>query len=157
MFSSPLNFYRMSIEKKVADAILQRDQQITLHNVRFDVQQPTIATLIEISELVAQLPETEGQNPLAIMQDLKNCEVVGKIFATLIMGVKKRKWYDFRYKSRKERLSNWIVNNCTPNELCGLLGEVMKLMQLADFFVLTASLRGTSLTRVAETTTVYGR
>lgn len=147
----------MSIEKKVADAVLQREQQLTLHGVKFNVQQPTIATLIAVSELVAQLPETEANNPLSVMQDLKNCEVVGKVFATIILGVKKRKWYDFRYKSRKERLSNWIVNNCTPNELCGLLGEVMKLMQLADFFVLTASLTGTSLTRVAETTTAFGR
>lgn len=147
----------MSIEKKVADVVLQREQQITLHGVKFSVQQPTIATLIAVSELVAQLPETEANNPLTIMQDLKNCEVVGKVFATIIMGVKKRKWWNFYNKRHYKRLSEWIVNNCTPAELCAVLTDVMKVMQLTDFFVLTASLKGTSLTRVAETTTASGR
>ena len=149
----------MGIEKKVADAVLQRTQEITLHGVKFTVTQPTLATLIAISEMVADLPDMPDaeKNPLTILKDVKQCRIIGDIIATLICGVKRRKWYDFAHRWRKERLSKWVVDNCSPNEICSLLGDIMACMQLADFFVASASLKGMSVIRVAETTTAYGR
>lgn len=144
----------MNIEKRVADTILQRKNKITLHGITYDVEQPTIATLIAISELVAELPYTEDTNPLNVLKDLKDSKVICDVMATLILGVKKRKWYHFAYRMRFKRLSSFILNNCSPAELCAVLGDIMQAMQLTDFFVLTASLKGVSLTRVADKTTI---
>lgn len=148
----------MSIEKRVADAVLQKKQHITLKGMKFDCEQPTIATLIRISELVAELPTTEENNPFAILKDIKNCKIIGDIIAVLVCGVKKRKWYDFTHKRRQKKISAFVVDNCTPADLSACLADILRAMQLADFFAFTASLKGLNLLREADkTTTVSGQ
>ena len=48
--------YEQTAEAKVADAILQEPIVVTIDGTRYEVAQPTIATLIKASKYISYLP-----------------------------------------------------------------------------------------------------
>lgn len=82
-----------TLEKKVTDAILQRssDSLEFAGNV-YPIAPPTPATLILISEQIAEMPEVrlDTDNLLfEVLNKAKGCKAIGKIAATLILGAKR--------------------------------------------------------------------
>lgn len=82
-----------TLEKKVTDAILQRssDSLEFAGNV-YPITPPTPATLILISEQIAEMPEVrlDTDNLLfEVLNKAKDCKAIGKIAATLILGAKR--------------------------------------------------------------------
>lgn len=82
-----------TLEKKVTDAILQRssDSLEFAGNV-YPIAPPTPATLILISEQIAEMPEVrlDTDNLLfEVLNKAKHCKAIGKIAVTLILGAKR--------------------------------------------------------------------
>lgn len=158
-------------EERVAQTILQQPMVIHVGDNDYSVAPPSTATLILVSAAVSRLPILE-LNPEKIVQGVlhnaKDCEVVGEIIATLILGAKhvndpvktKRKCrcsilfglihYNRNKKVRetkREQLSRELLENLTPRELQDNLAKILATMQIGDFFGLTTFLNEINQTR----------
>lgn len=82
-----------TIEKKVADAILQRSSDsLEIAGHVYPIAPPTPATLILVSEQIAEMPEVNlnAENLLfEVLNTARDCKPLGKIVATLILGAKR--------------------------------------------------------------------
>lgn len=153
-----------TIEKKVADAILQREQVITLENKKFKVAPPTAATLIMLSECVCELPTFTNDNVLSdVLHNAKETKPLGKALAIMILGAKRIKENKhvrvglFKRETELEWLTNHILNNLTITQLATLITERLAQMQIGDFFALTASLNAANITKpTREAETAFG-
>lgn len=178
-----------TIEKKVADTILQRScDSIEIDGNVYPIAPPTPATLILISELIAEMPDVrlDAENILfEVLNKAKDCKVLGKIAATLILGAKRVNehrtvivdslfsrrvfsWKRFRFEtdySKKKKvevdeldhLSKLILEGCTPKTLRELVAKRISALEISDFFGLTTSLSEANLLkRTKEVETTYG-
>lgn len=95
-----------TIEKKVADTILQRtSDSLEIAGNVYPIAPPTPATLILISEQIAEMPDIriDAENILfEVLNKAKGCKPLGKIIATLILGAK-------RVKEHKKILVDKVV------------------------------------------------
>lgn len=163
------------IESKVAETVLQISRQIDVNGVIYDVAPPTIATLILVSALAAEMPKVE-LNPNDILEEslfvAKDCKVLGDIVAVMILGakniiqtrpIKKKKWFGLwgvttEIKiNRQTELAENIRQNVSPKQLSVIIGELLRGMEISDFFGLTTSLISINLTRGVEKTIQSGR
>lgn len=82
-----------TIEKTVTDTILQRSSDsLDIAGNVYPIAPPTPATLILISEQIAEMPEVrlDADNILfEVLNKAKDCKPLGKIVATLILGAKR--------------------------------------------------------------------
>ena len=164
-----------SIEKKVTDAILQRASlSIEIEGREYPIAPATPATLILVSELIAEMPEVRSNVDNILFETLRtarDCKVVGKIVATLILGAKRIKenrsltiekesssrrfsWRKLRFinevkdievVSELEYLSTLILENCSPAAIGQVVSQRLMDMGLSDFFGLTTSLSEANL------------
>lgn len=175
-----------SLEKKVADAILERpSDSLTIDGVDYPIAPPSPATLILVSELVAELPDVKltGDNIMAgILRTARDMKPIGRIAAALILGAKrirenrmvirevgtgKKRWSWRRFgmteatrrvtMSEMDWLSERILDEVTPKTLARVVSKRLGNMEMADFFGLTVSLSGANLTkRTVEAETAFG-
>ena len=160
-----------SIEKKVTDAILQRASlSIEIEGKEYPIAPATPATLILVSELIAEMPEVRSDVDNILFETLRtarDCKVVGKIVATLILGANRIKehrtlmiekvsnsrnfsWRKLRFVNEVkkefeevsdfEHLSTLILENCSPATIGQVVSKRLIDMGLSDFFGLTTSL-----------------
>ena len=83
-----------TMQARVADEALERDEAITIGGVTYNVAPPSTATLILVSEAVAELPEMRLDSESLVtdmIREAKNCRPIGKAVATLITGAKRIK------------------------------------------------------------------
>lgn len=82
-----------TIEKKVTDTILQRSSDsLEIDGNVYPIAPPSPATLILISEQIAEMPKVrlDTDNLLfEVLNKAKHCKAIGKIAATLILGAKR--------------------------------------------------------------------
>lgn len=82
-----------TIEKTVTDTILQRSSEsLEIAGNVYPIAPPTPATLILISEQIAEMPDIrfDADNILfEVLNKAKYCKPLGKIAATLILGAKR--------------------------------------------------------------------
>lgn len=165
-----------SIEKKVTDAILQRASlSVEIEGRNYPIAPATPATLILVSELIAEMPEIRSDADNILFETLRtarDCKVVGRIVATLILGAKRIKehhtvtvekvsksrrfsWRKLRFinevkkdieeVSELEYLSMLILENCSPATIGQVVSQRLIDMGLSDFFGLTTSLSEANL------------
>lgn len=165
-----------SIEKKVTDAILQRaSTSIEIEGVRYGIAPPTPATLIMVSELVAEMPDVnvDTKNLLQeVLRTAKDSDIIGTITAILILGAKRvrerrmitvgrpvvarrfsfKKFRFVRYTKtvmeeveEVKRLSELILENCENSTILNVLKTRLIDMQITDFFAITTSLNVANL------------
>ena len=174
-----------TIEQKAAQAILQQPEEITIGDKTFQFYPPSTATLILASEAISQLPRLKlNEEKLAeeCLYAAKDCRKLGEIIAIFLLGAKhlketiktqqtqeKRLLYGFiRYErtidvetviDRKAELAQQLLEDLTPRELHTLAAQLLKRMQLADFFGLTTFLIEINLLRETkvEETTAFGQ
>lgn len=167
-----------NLEQAVSDAILQKSSEtITIDGVTYPITPATVATVIMVSELAAQLP-TINKGTDNVLQEVlsaaKDCKVLGRIAATLILGAKRvkegrqkelketdhvRQWSwrkmrhvtheveKVRYVAEIDYLAEKILDEVTNDTLTKLLGARLSLMQIGSFFELTTFLGGANLLR----------
>lgn len=174
-----------TLEKKVADAILERaSDSITIDGKEYPIAPPSPATLILVSELVATMPivKKDTENALyEVLSTAKDLSVIGKIAATLILGAKRIKehrkvavanteqakrwsWRKFRFVYSKSEsveeldyLAEKILEEVTPATLLKVVIKRIGNMQIMDFFELTTSLSAANLLkRTKEVGTAFG-
>jgi len=159
------------LEKNVAATILQQPEEITVGKKTYYAAPPSIATLILVSEAVSRLPhkaldaeKVTGE----VLANAQDCRPLGEIAAILILGAKavneavpvyekQRKSYLWglihrtRQKAvlhnQKDVLADEILANYSPQALNNLIAQLLKRMQIADFFGLTTFLTEVNLLR----------
>lgn len=151
-----------TIETKTAETILQTPNVFEICGRRFDVAPPTMATLIQVSKLMSQLPiklEKTDNYIYGSLMIAKDCEIIGLTVATLILGVKKHSnipaqknralnWLKIgKQKDRYQELSDLILENYSPSQLDKLVVDLLTRMELKDFFELFTSLQEINLLR----------
>lgn len=160
-----------TIEKKVADAVLQKAKVIEIGGVSYEVAPPSVATLILISDLLSNIPKVElGNEPDVLVWTLKNakdCEFLGDIIATLILGAKglseervvtKEHLFGLIKKNEvvfidhKKNLSSKILQDITPKQLSNLASNLLESMEIGFFFQVTTFLLDLNLTKATKTT-----
>ncbi len=166
-----------SIEKKVADTLLQKSKEIIIGGANYSVAPPSTATLILVSEMIAEIPDIDVQKESDILswslRNAKDCCFIGDIVATLILGAKgiteeieviESKFFGFQKKkvivtiNHKELLSKKILQELTPKELSELAAKLFEGMEIGFFFQIITFLLEVNLTKRTKTeTTVSGR
>lgn len=169
----------MNIEKIVAKAVLQEESEITICGTTYNVGQPTLATLIKLSEYAAELPEFDMANNVLseVLTNAKDCKNLARMAALMILGAKRVRenhfvaaeetelsvrwsWKSFGFVptakvkhvriTEVQKLAQDIEDNVSPSELLKIVTTLLTQMQVSDFFGLTASLRGTNLLKATK-------
>lgn len=145
-----------TIESKVADVMLERPVTVMLGGKRIACAQPSIATLILVSEEISKLPNIDSDPQKAVQTMLfsaRDLKPIGRILAMLIVGAKPS-FMDRLIPKRRERKINKIARNvlmtATPREVRSATMELLGKAQLSDFFVLTTSLTEMNLTKATR-------
>lgn len=156
----------MTIEKKVSDTILQKTTKITVGEDTYNVPQPTLATLILVSEEVSKIPSIKIDTENIVLESLANAEhavTLCSAIAIMILGAKKinatTKCVPFwpltskkREFSAQKELTNELLEELTPKEISNLFSKLLSTMQV-DFFLGTLiSLTEINLLRAKKTT-----
>ena len=157
-----------TVESKVAETILEQHQKIQIGSQVFNVSPPTTATLIQVSNLISKLPAIRLNQDNLVYESLmiaKNCEILGVIASTLVLGVPKYTNIPPSIKSRLKRLilrksvcdanryedlGKTILTTMSPSELNQLIVKLLQSMEIADFFGLTTSLLEVNLLRTSR-------
>ena len=167
------------IEARVASTILQTPRELIIGGRTLLVAPPTTATLILASEAIATLPQVILDSEHVVEETLRiarDCRAIGEILAILILGARgltetktttKKKLFGLVSSTStetidlKEELAQHLLLHLPPAEMFCLLTELIRDLQLADFFGITTFLVGVNLlqpTREGETeTTASGR
>ena len=149
-----------------------------MNGIIYNVAPPTVATLILVSSLTADMPKVE-MDPEDILKEslfvAKDCQVLGDIVAVMILGakniiqtrqIKKKRLLGLWsitteiQVNRQAELAEVIRQNLSPKELSNLIGELLAGMEISDFFGLTTSLISINLARATREVgkmTVSGR
>lgn len=154
-----------TIEKRVAETILQQPTEIKVGSKTYEVAPPSVATIILVSQYVAKLPRVKFSKDRVLEDTLlyaQDCSALGNIVAVLILGAKvinadiaKRRGFfgrikrllGFSSKSLLERTAAAVLEGVTPAELHHATIGIMRGMQVADFFGLTTFLCEVNLTK----------
>lgn len=143
----------MSIEKQVADTILQEKTEIIIKGNTYYVAPPTIGTLIKVSGLISQIPEIDTQTDNIIYESLnkaKYCEVMGEILATLIVGSKYKPI--FKRFNKKDKLAKIILDDLSPSDYSDKLAMILARMDVGSFFGSISFLNGVNLLKPTKKT-----
>lgn len=183
----------ITIEQSVADTILGNPiGTASINGKDYRIEPPTTATLIMVSALISQLPGIDPETPHeqiipTLMTAAADCEPLGRIAATLILGAKRIRqepiitidnpaterrwsWRHFRKIEKQVKrqipvfeidyVAQEVLENMNPEQLNEFISKALSEAHLADFFVLTTSLRTKNLltpTREVDETTAYGQ
>lgn len=149
---------QQTIEQRVGATILQQPRQIEVAGKTYSVAPPTIATLILASEAISLLPQERLDDARIVEETLriaKDCRVLGDILAILILGAKglteertteERTLFGLRRRRRtqtidlKRELADELLEILAPRDLSRLISELLRYLQLGDFFGATTSL-----------------
>lgn len=152
----------VGVERKVADVLLQRTRRVKLGNLEYEVAQPTIGTLVIVSECLCSVPEFNDEKGNYFFETLakaKDCRPLAYAIAALILG--SRHWDDkepvkggimrlFRRKRaelRRDVIARRVLDYCRPSEIGEMITGLLAGMEVADFFATTIFLGGVHMTR----------
>lgn len=153
---SETNTNQQTIESRTASEVMQRGQDITIGGKTYSVAPPTVGTLILVSEAVAKIPRLTLNTETVVedvLREAKNCRAIGDAMAVLILGSKRisanRRFPACLLAKRNEqkRLARRILDTASPREIQEALAELVRRMQLGDFFGLTTFLNGINMTK----------
>ena len=164
---------KKTVEKKVADAVLQRDITISAGGREYVVPAPTLATLVLVSEKIADLPELDGGTlTTSVLGNARYGRLFAEVLAIYILGAKRLQEDEKRahcgllgailrnsHKSEKDALTDEIATFHTPGDVNSLLTQLLNATDFQDFFDVSTFLRETSLTKPTkvEKTTASGQ
>ena len=163
--ATKLSFYIMvqTIEQMVSSTILEKATDIELGGVVYHLADPSIATLILVSEIISTLPVVEKETSKKMMvwsalHYAKEYKAIGDICAILILGAKnlreekeiieeKRIFGLFPCKKKvkviidkQAELSRLILDNVEPSIIINLILKRLNDMEIGSFFSITTSL-----------------
>lgn len=146
---------KKTLEREVADTILQRKRRITIGGRVYSVAPPTAATLIQVSAEVSELPggmriDGDGDYFSATILGAKDCAALGRILATMMIGARPTLAGQLVARLRIRVRGRRLLARHSPRQLNAANTELIRGMQVADFFALTAFLSGMSITKATK-------
>lgn len=154
---------QQTIEQMVASAILEKaTDEIEINGEAYPISDPSIATLILVSEIISTLPVVEKvpkeQVVYSALHYAKDFKAIGDICAILILGANKlqvtekktiekrilglftrKKTVEVVVDKQKE-LSRLILDNLSPSTVFNLIIRRLQDMEVGHFFSITTSL-----------------
>ena len=160
-----------NIQQKTAQTLLQQPEEVTIAGTKYQVPQPTLGTLILVSQEIAHIPISELDKEKAIGEAFQNASFgkhVARALALMIVGAshpKQSLWQRIKglLHSRKRKLkelTNSILYQMSIQEAGILFIQLLGKMQTTDFFMLITFLHEANMlkpTRKVSETTAYGR
>ena len=146
---------KKTLEHEVADTILQRKRKITIGGRVYSVAPPSAATLIQMSAEVSELPggmriDGDGDYFSATILRAKDCAALGRILATMMIGARPTLAGQLVARLRIRVRGRRLLARHSPRQLNTANTELIRGMQVADFFALTAFLSGMSITKATK-------
>lgn len=149
---------KKNISQKTADAILQKSKKVTLGGVEYELAPPSLATLTEVSSLIARVPEISldpDKATLEVLRIAKYCDVLGDIIAVLILGAttnpfnKQRGLFSYKksYMKIYEEVKQRAMYLTPPSEAFKVVLTALDTKEIPDFFLLTTSLSEVNILR----------
>lgn len=160
---------------------------IEIDGREYPIAPPTPATIILVSELVSEMPAVDrkaGSILHEVLGTARDMRIIGRIAATLILGAKRIRenrmvmvaeeaparrwsWKKFRFTLQQperseaifevDYLAERILYEVSPGTLLKIVSKRLGMMQIGDFFELTASLSEANLLkRTKEAVTASG-
>ena len=152
-----------TIEQMVASAILEKaTDKIEIGGNIYPIADPSIATLILVSEIISTLPIVERvpkeQRLYSVLHYAKDYRQLGDICAILILGAKnlteereiieekrlfglfKRRTIRKEMVDRQAELSRLILENLRPSVIYDCIISRLNDMEVGSFFAITTSL-----------------
>lgn len=163
-----------TIEERVAETLLQDSTKVTIGGVEYSAAPPSIATLAVVSSLISLLPQRKLDKNNVVQESLSIAErgpILGEIAAVLILGarvskerVKVQQTQKKRYlfglirmersieteSTKMKQLADEINDTLTPAELHALVANLLRSMNLGDFFALSTFLVDVNLLRAKK-------
>lgn len=153
-----------NIEGKVAETILQDSEKIKIGKKIYEVRPASVATLIQVSKLIAKLPdvkldiENNADILVGSLMIANKCEILGEIAATLVLGARKPshtpQWVKnllqllkIGFKSKHEKLGEKILFELGSKDLNSMVVRQLSKLEIGDFFGLTTSLLDVNILR----------
>ena len=165
-----------TIEKIVSEAILEDSIRIEVNGALYQVANPSVATLIEISKYISQLPEIKIDENEDITKEVLSLacdyEFLGDIAAILILGKKnlsthkkvkvKRLFGLLSFKKtiefdNQKELAKEILLNLNAADLQSIISKILGTLRLDFFFSISTFLKEVNLTRATRKMTVSGQ
>ena len=160
-----------NIQQKTAQTLLQQSEEVTIAGTKYQVPQPTIGTLILVSQEIAHIPMEELNREKTIGEAFQKAlygKHVARALALMILGASQPKptfWKRFKEwlhpKERQiKRLTNKILHQMSIQEVGVLFIQLLGKMQATDFFMLITFLNEANMlkpTRKVSETTAYGQ
>ena len=161
----------MDIQQKTAETILQQTQPVTISGSTYHVPQPTLATLILVSQEISHIPMEELNREKALGEAFQKAPYgkhIARALAIMILGAPNPKitlWERLKklfsnHKKELQVLTNKILYQLSIQETGTLLIQQLGKMQTTDFFMLITFLNEANLlkpTRKVSETTVSGQ
>lgn len=176
-----------TLESHTADVILQRPKKITIGGKEYLMAQPTLATLVLVSETVAALPEatlTEENVVVDVLREARHLKGIAEVAAIMLLGEKNLTTTERRKVVKPGKKHLWglwceadteveeevVIDHkaelakelmqCDMRDLSAAIGVMIRCMNTEDFFVIAsflASINLTKATRKEAKTTASGR
>ena len=166
------------IEELIGETILQDSKPVEIAGVgTLQVAHPSVATLIEASKVISRLPimpSIRGKEEQALVFTLahaRDCAILGDVAAVLLLGKKginrkvdncsrAKSWKNnrlFRLFRRKvllrDLLAQALLEDCTPQQLQGIIIECLGMQQVAFFLHIITSLNEANVLRQTRSET----
>lgn len=152
----------LTIEQRVASAVLERaTDKFEIDGVVYPIADPSIATLILVSEIVSTLPIVDKNIPkenvvYSVLHYAKDFRAIADICAILILGanhlteekeIPQKKFLGIIPREpkrilidRKSELSRLILENISPSKILDIFIRRLEDMEVGYFFSITTSL-----------------
>lgn len=126
-----------TVERKLADTILEKEFIIKVGNREYNFRIPTLATMFEISALISEGSgikiDLEEDVLNQVLLKSKDCKNLPKIMATMIMGVRHPDERDKKYKKEFNDLTDYILYNITPTEWFDIFEKCLAKTEVGPF------------------------
>lgn len=158
----------MSVEAKVAEAILQQPKKITIGSNEYEVAKPTYGTLIEVGKYIATIPgiDIKDKNDVlsAVLSIAPDSEYIPEILAILVLGSKykptsKIKILPYPHKvveNKRKILASIITHEMSTKEIFDLMIELLTDLDVNFFLSIIIFLQGIQILKATKKTTVSG-
>lgn len=162
----PFIMTKTAIEQEAAKTILQRNFNIMLGGKVFSVRPPSMATLIAMSEFLAEIPTIDIKDKNALskaISDASHYEPVVDAIVAVVVGERKPDTMNFlqrrRYDRRKLRLRTLVMQKASIAEIEHAIVTIINSMELEHFFGVITFLAGLNLTKATKvnSTTASGQ
>ncbi len=140
----------MTIEKKVAEAILQKDIEIVLNGHTYQVERPRVGTMIQACAYIGELPQNKvtDEEFLSTLLNGKYYEAIANAITELVCGIND--------KNYREQVKADILQEQDQNLLAVLI-KLLNTLNSEVFFSLITFLKGINLTKPTNQTTASGQ